>query len=87
MHIDHRAGKRPHIDTPIRTGTLDGLIEALTILRKYGNPSRPTHCEHDQLWICGIEPAQVSSADAERLDALGFFVDADAFSSFVFGSA
>lgn len=84
--IDRRR-REATIDTPIPTGTLDDLIEALTILRKYGNPIRPTHCEHDQLWICGIEPGRVSSADIERLDALGVFVDGDAFSSFVFGSA
>ena len=32
------------------------LIEALTILLKYGNPAHPTHCEHDELTICGIDP-------------------------------
>jgi hypothetical protein len=69
------------------TGTLDDLIEALTIFRKYGNPYRPTHCEHDELWICKIDPDQVSSEDLDRLDALGFFMSDDGFKSFEFGSA
>lgn len=65
------------------------LIEALTILLKYGNPTYPTHCEHDELTICGIDPAGVSDEDKKRLDALGFFVseDDECFKSFRFGSA
>jgi len=30
---------------------MDDLIKALQILRKYGNPKYPTHCEHDTLYI------------------------------------
>ena len=30
---------------------MDDLIAALTILRKYGNPQWPTHCEHDILYV------------------------------------
>lgn len=67
------------------------LIEALTILLKYGNPRNPTHCEHDVLTVCGIDPEKVEAADKKRLDKLGFFVsDADGdpcFQSFRFGSA
>lgn len=65
------------------------LIEALTILLKYGNPPRPTHCEHDELTICGIDPADVSDEDKRRLDELGFFVsdDGECFRSFRYGSA
>jgi hypothetical protein len=65
------------------------LIEALSIFLKYGNPDYPTHCEHDVLWICGIEPSQVSEADKVRLELLGFFVDKsdDCFKSYKFGSA
>lgn len=66
---------------------MDDLIEALTIFRKYGNPKFPTHCEHDELFICGIEPGAVSHVDVERLDQLGFFSDGDAFKSYRFGSA
>lgn len=65
---------------------MDDLIEALTIFRKYGNPRCPTHCEHDMLWVCGIDPEQVSAEDIERLDTLGFFSDEDAFCSVRFGS-
>lgn len=67
------------------------LIEALTILLKYGNPEKPTHCEHDELHICGIDPAKVSKADKKKLDKLGFFVakryGEELFMSFKFGSA
>lgn len=70
---------------------LDGLIEALQVLRKYGNPSSPTHCEHDVLMICGIDPAAVSDEDKQRLDEFGFFVSneygEEHFRSFRYGSA
>jgi len=71
---------------------MDDLIEALTILRKYGNPHHPTCCSHDTLHVCGISPDRVSPADIERLDKLGFFVsvedeDGDTqFVSYRFGS-
>lgn len=67
------------------------LVEALTILLKYGDPYAPTHCEHDILTIVGIEPNQVSDEDKARLDGLGFHVGAphgeEAFYSYRFGSA
>jgi hypothetical protein len=68
--------------------SLSNLIEALNIFKKYGDPSHPTHCEHDELTIC-IDPSLVSKEDIERLDELGFFVDKDeeCFKSFRYGSA
>lgn len=67
------------------------LIAALTILIKYGDPYSPTHCEHDELLICGIDPADVSDDDKSELDRLGFFVSESygmpQFMSFRFGSA
>lgn len=70
---------------------MDDLIEALTILRKYGNPHNPTHCVHDEMIVCGIAPADVSVEDKKRFEALGFFVsgkgDDACFKSFRFGSA
>lgn len=73
---------------------MSDLIEALQILLKYGNPNRPTHCEHDILMICGINPQDVSNEDKEKLEKLGFFVsesldygfDEKMFKSFKFGS-
>lgn len=65
---------------------MDDLIEALTILRKYGNPYSPTHCEHDELTIC-IDPETVAADDITRLDQLGVFISDGAFMSFRFGSA
>ncbi len=65
------------------------LIEALKIFLKYGDPYAPTHCEHDVLTVC-IDPADVSEADRNRLDELGFFPaseDDACFCSFRFGSA
>ena len=74
----------PTADEP--TG-LDALIAGLQIFREYGNPARPTHCEHDELTICGIDPADVVDEDKARLAALGFYDGGDAFYSHRFGSA
>lgn len=67
------------------------LIQALEILLQYGNPKYPTHCEHDVLTICGIDPEKVSDSDKKKLDELGFFVSDECgdkcFQSFHFGSA
>ena len=49
---------------------LSKLIEALQIFLKYGDPSYPTHCEHDVLYVC-VEPGKVSKEDLERLKKLG----------------
>lgn len=66
---------------------MDNLITALQILRKYGNPEYPTHCEHDVLSV-NIDPAIVSNEDKETLCALDFFVSSEnrCFESFRFGS-
>lgn len=68
---------------------MEALIEALKIFLKYGNPSKPTHCEHDVLYICGISPDDVTDSDKAKLNDLGFFIDEeeDCFKSFGFGSA
>ena len=67
---------------------MDDLIKALQIFRKYGNPTYPTSCSHDQLYVA-INPSLVSEEDTKELDDLGFFVghsDDDGFMSFKFGS-
>jgi hypothetical protein len=67
---------------------VEDLIKALQIFLKYGNPTYPTHCEHDVLTIVGIEPAKVSDEDKATLKELGFFVgEDDCFQSFKYGSA
>lgn len=66
---------------------MQDLIDALTILLKYGNPENPTLCTHDELTICGIDPADVSDEDKAKLDGLGFFESEECFKSFRFGSA
>ena len=68
---------------------MSDLIKALTILLKYGDPRNPTYCTHDEMWICGISPGDVSDEDKAVLDELGFFVDDgdDCFKSYRFGSA
>lgn len=70
---------------------LSELIDALTLLRKYGDPTSPTHCEHDTLMICGIEPSQVSEEDTAKLEEMGFIVGnefgEEAFISYRYGSA
>lgn len=70
---------------------MDDLIKALQILRKYGNPQFPTHCEHDVMMVVGINPDIVSNDDKQELENLGFFVSnkygESMFQSFRFGSA
>lgn len=66
---------------------MDDLIKALTILRKYGNPSYPTQCEHDVLYVF-IDYDSVSDEDKETLDGLGFIKNTDGgqgFMSFKYG--
>ena len=66
---------------------MDDLIKALQILRKYGNPQWPTHCEHDVMYV-NIRYSEVSEEDREELDRLGFFEDDnDGFKSYRYGSA
>jgi len=63
------------------------LIEALTILMKYGNLSFPTACEHDVLYIL-VDPDVVSGEDITHLEQLGLLVDTElgCFYSFKYGS-
>ena len=68
---------------------MEDLIKALQIFLKYDNPRYPIHCEHDELYICDIDPEDVSAEDKKELDRLGFFVGDDidgGFMSFRFGS-
>ncbi len=65
------------------------LIKALNIFMKYNpNIHSPFHCEHDTLYICGVEPEEVSDEDKKELENLGFFVgeEDDGFMSFRYGS-
>lgn len=69
---------------------MSDLIKALQILLKYGDPDYPTHCEHDVMYICGINVSDVSQEDINTLDDLGFFEgteNPDQFISYKFGSA
>lgn len=61
-------------DDTIQPTGLDALIRALTILRKYGKPDYPTHCEHDVLFL-KINPSEVSESDRSELDDLGFGIE------------
>lgn len=68
---------------------MNDLIEALKIIAKY-NLNASTHCEHDILSICGVEPEEVSNEDIILLDKYGFFVGSEcgeeAFESYRWGS-
>lgn len=70
---------------------MEDLIKALQILFKYGNPDNPTHCEHDVMYICGIDPSDVSEEDKDTLRGLGFNVGdqtgEEQFYSYKYGSA
>jgi hypothetical protein len=68
---------------------MEDLIKALEIMVKY-NPKSTTHCEHDVLIICGVEPDEVSEEDIELMKLYGFHIGdscgEDAFESFRWGS-
>jgi hypothetical protein len=66
---------------------MSDLIKALQIFLKYGDPRWPTHCEHDVMYIIGIDPEKVSAEDREELGRLGFSVGDEGFLSYRFGSA
>ena len=73
---------------------MDDLIEALQIMKKYGNPSYTTICTHDEMYVTHeINPDNVSEEDINRLEDLGFHVtdefgsDCKQFKSYKFGSA
>ena len=51
---------------------MENLIKALRIFLKYGNPKYPTHCEHDTLYICGINWSDISEEDQLVLREIGF---------------
>ena len=75
---------------------IEGLIEALTIFKKYLDPDSysyvsPTHCEHDVLYV-GVDPAVVSEEDKNRLrdctfEPRHFPYYGHTFCSYHFGSA
>jgi hypothetical protein len=69
---------------------MNKIIEALTILLKYGNPEHPFQCEHELLCIYGYNIETISKEDIEKLDSLGFFVSdtnrVQCFASYKYGS-
>ena len=64
---------------------MEDLYVALGIFLKYGNPTYPTNCNHDEMYV-DIDPSIVSKEDIIHLDKLGFFSNEDGFLSFKFGS-
>lgn len=70
---------------------MNDLIKALAILAKYngmGEKYDPTHCEHDELMIPGVDPDGVTPEDLKALDDLGFVPNSEleGFVSYRFGS-
>ena len=68
---------------------MEDLIKALQILLKYGNPKYPTVCEHDILYIVGIDLKKISIEDITELENLGFNINIEESEiySYKFGSA
>ena len=68
---------------------MEDLIKALQILLKYGNPKYPTVCEHDILYIVGIDLKKISIEDITELENLGFIINIkeSEIYSYKFGSA
>ena len=85
-HVPGECPEMVIVVDPVGDTKIDGLIKALMIAKKYENPSCPTHCEHDVMWLC-INESLVSDEDKEKLDKLGFFVADDGFQSHRYGSA
>lgn len=66
---------------------MDDLIRALVILRGYGCPEYPTHCEHDALYV-NVDASLVSAGDLAVLEELSFTPSQESgFVSFRFGSS
>lgn len=68
---------------------MNDLIKALTILAKYnglGECYSPTHCEHDELIVNGVQWEELTEEDKVTLDELGFHEGEYGVSSFRFGS-
>ncbi|NBR06957.1 MAG: hypothetical protein EBT92_14465 [Planctomycetes bacterium] len=68
---------------------MNDLIKALTILAKYnglGEDKYPTHCEHDELIVNGVQWSELSVEDQVALDKLGFHDGDCGVTSFRFGS-
>jgi hypothetical protein len=66
---------------------MSNLIKALNIFLKYRDEIYPTHCEHDELWICGYNDIDISEEDVRMLNNLGFIRYSDSWKSFRYGSA
>lgn len=66
---------------------MNDLIKALQIMLKHGDVSRPTHCEHDMLYVF---PNSMDFTEEEftELEELGFYPDneQEGFYSFRYGS-
>lgn len=69
---------------------MKNLIEALTILLKYGDTPYPTNCSHDMLSLYpAVQLELISPEDIARLGELSFHIDTDTndgFYSFHYGS-
>lgn len=64
---------------------MEDLIKALQIFLKYGNPTYPTHCEHDVLFVA-IDPCEVSEEDKQEIEKLSFCEADGGFISYKYGS-
>lgn len=56
---------------------MNKLIEALQFLLQFMKDpweEFPTHCEHDILYIWGVDFSKMSLEDARKLDSYGFMV-------------
>ena len=58
---------------------MEELIKALTILRGFMKPENnfPTACEHDILYVRGVDYGKISAKDVQELAKLGFLPGSD----------
>ena len=59
---------------------MEDLIKALNIIWPYledYNNKWPTSCEHDILYVCGVDMNKISLEEIHELDRLGFLPGSD----------
>jgi hypothetical protein len=64
--------------------TIKELNDVIAIFNKYGEYSNEEFAaDHEQIWIGGPNEDELSEADREAVDKMGWFIDEDSWSHFV----
>ena len=64
--------------------TMNAMLEGMKIIHKHSTPEETdSHCfqaEHDQIWCGEYNADKMNEQEKERMEALGWFEDEDAWS-------